>query len=269
MRMGTKKEKFLVLMKVLSIEIPVKEPVSRMTIEWKRGDKKSETKTPFAITPEQPVAYVNETFSKASVFYRSTKTDKYFKKLVHIRARGFTQSGGAKEKILGELELDLSLFVNSAGDTKTLLLSKALPNSRIQLQISVQRDDGAAALVGRAGSNYIDSSSDEEQQRETASASEHTEEQKRRQEASQSVYVSSALNGGGLYADLRDPDKTQRFSGLDVQALLKDNEQHRWRVKDLENEVDDLKRQLDFKERSQESFKQATQQKRKFGSLTL
>jgi hypothetical protein len=41
--MGTKKEKFLIQMKVVSIEIPVKEPVTKITVLWKRGDKKSET----------------------------------------------------------------------------------------------------------------------------------------------------------------------------------------------------------------------------------
>lgn len=51
MRMGAKKEKFLVIMKILSIEVPVKEPVSRMSIEWKRGKKKSETKNTFDLTP--------------------------------------------------------------------------------------------------------------------------------------------------------------------------------------------------------------------------
>lgn len=120
MRMGTKKEKFLVLMKILSVEIPVKETASRMSIEWKRGNKKSETKTPFELTKEKPISYINETFSKVSIFYKSTKTEKYFKKLAHFRVKGYTASGGNKEKILGELELDISLFMNSAGDTKIL-----------------------------------------------------------------------------------------------------------------------------------------------------
>jgi len=120
MRMGTKKEKFLVLMKILSIEIPVKEPHQRITIEWKRGNKKSETKSTFELTKEKPMAVINETFSKSSVFYKSTKNDKYFKKLAHIRVKGYAASNGNKEKILGELELDISLFMNSAGDTKIL-----------------------------------------------------------------------------------------------------------------------------------------------------
>ena len=133
MRMGTKKERFLVLMKILSVEIPVKETVQRMTIEWRRGNKKSETKTTFELTKEKPIAYVNETFSKASIFYKSTKTEKYFKKLANIRVKGYTASGGNKEKILGELEVDISLFMNSAGDTKILQLNKALPNSKLEL----------------------------------------------------------------------------------------------------------------------------------------
>jgi len=88
------------------------------------------------------------------------------------------------------------------------------------------------------------------------------EEQKRRPDVSQTVYVSSSLKANGLYEDLeRDPEKTQRFTGQDIQALIKDNEQHKWRVKDLENEIDDLKRQLDFKERSHETYKALMQQK--------
>jgi len=81
MRMGTKKEKFLVLMRILSVEIPVKETISRMSVEWRRGNKKSETKTPFELTKEKPIAFLNETFSKISIFYKSTKSEKYFKKL--------------------------------------------------------------------------------------------------------------------------------------------------------------------------------------------
>lgn len=54
------------------------------------------------------------------MFYKSTKTEKYYKKLVQIRVKGYCESNGYKEKILGELELDISLFMNSAGDTKTL-----------------------------------------------------------------------------------------------------------------------------------------------------
>jgi hypothetical protein len=66
------------------------------------------------------MAVINETFSKSSVFYKSTKTEKYFKKLAYIRVKGYAASTGNKEKLMGELELDISLFMNSAGDTKIL-----------------------------------------------------------------------------------------------------------------------------------------------------
>jgi len=42
-RYGAKKEKLYVLMKIISVEIPVKEPYSKIVIQWKRGNKKSET----------------------------------------------------------------------------------------------------------------------------------------------------------------------------------------------------------------------------------
>ena len=120
MRMGAKKQKFLIIMKILSVEIPVKEIVQRMSIEWRRGDKKSETRTTFQLEPSKPLAFVNETFSKSSVFYLNNKTGKYFKKLAVIRVKGYMESSGNKERIIGELELDISNFVGVAGDTKTL-----------------------------------------------------------------------------------------------------------------------------------------------------
>jgi hypothetical protein len=63
-----------------------------MTIEWRRGDKKSETRTTFELKPENPLAFVNETFSKSSVFYLNSKTGNYFKKLAVIRVKGYMES---------------------------------------------------------------------------------------------------------------------------------------------------------------------------------
>jgi hypothetical protein len=42
-RVGTKKDEFLIQMKILSVTIPVKEPVERLVIEWRRGNKRNET----------------------------------------------------------------------------------------------------------------------------------------------------------------------------------------------------------------------------------
>ena len=137
-RMSTKKEKFLISMKIISVEIPVKEKVTRMSIEWKRGDKKSETKQMFELTPEKPVAFVNEVFSKESMFYRLPKTGKYQQKQALIRVKGFTTTEGQpKEKIFGELEMDISAYVGAQNEIKSLLLNKALPNSVINLQLTV------------------------------------------------------------------------------------------------------------------------------------
>ena len=89
-RMGAKKENFLILMKIISIDIPVKEHIRRVSIEWKRGDKKSETKNQLELTPDKTFSLVNETFSKLSVFYMNSKTGKYFKKAALMRVKGFT-----------------------------------------------------------------------------------------------------------------------------------------------------------------------------------
>lgn len=42
-RIGYKKEKFYVYMKIVSLEIPVKEPFTNVHIEWKRGNKTMQT----------------------------------------------------------------------------------------------------------------------------------------------------------------------------------------------------------------------------------
>lgn len=111
-----------------------------MSIEWKRGKKKSETINPFELNPAKPLALVNETFSKSSVFYLSSKTGKYFKKIANIRVKGYSASSNVKEKVIGELELDISQFVGVQNEMKTLWLTKAPHNSVINMQISIQKE---------------------------------------------------------------------------------------------------------------------------------
>ncbi len=74
-------------MKILSIEISVTEVIERISIEWKRGEKKSETKAMFELSPMKHQALINETFTKSSVFYFAPKTQTYFKKMAHIRVK--------------------------------------------------------------------------------------------------------------------------------------------------------------------------------------
>jgi hypothetical protein len=42
-RLGAIKEKFYVFMKIISVEIPVKEECNKVYIEWRRGNKRSVT----------------------------------------------------------------------------------------------------------------------------------------------------------------------------------------------------------------------------------
>lgn len=55
-RIGFKKEKFYVYMKIVSVEIPVKEPFTNVRVEWKRGNKRSITEQERFLTPQQPIA---------------------------------------------------------------------------------------------------------------------------------------------------------------------------------------------------------------------
>jgi hypothetical protein len=73
-RIGTKKERFLILMKILQLEVsPLTETFERISIEWKRGEKKSETPAIFELSSHKQATQINETFSKSSVFYYSPK----------------------------------------------------------------------------------------------------------------------------------------------------------------------------------------------------
>jgi hypothetical protein len=51
-RVGTKKEMHLILMRVVSLDIPVKETARNIKIEWKRGNLRLESKKSVELTPE-------------------------------------------------------------------------------------------------------------------------------------------------------------------------------------------------------------------------
>ena len=87
-RVGTKKEMHLVVVRVASIEVPVKEEVSNIKIEWQRGDQKTETSRVYVLTPEQPKTIIDESFQKRSAFYKSSKTLKYHQKLAILTVKG-------------------------------------------------------------------------------------------------------------------------------------------------------------------------------------
>jgi hypothetical protein len=108
-RMGSKKEQYLVLMKILQLEIAVTESFEKISIEWNRGDKTSATKAIFELNPHKQFTLINETFSKSSQFYFAPKTQTFYKKLTTIKIKGNNAKG--KECVLGECEIDISQFV--------------------------------------------------------------------------------------------------------------------------------------------------------------
>ncbi len=96
---------YMIIMKVVSIEIPVKEDSFQVRVEWTRGDLKREGRKRFDITPTETKVQVNETFLKMSAFKRKANGS-YGNKKAHIAVTGFNHIG--KVKFLGELDLELS-----------------------------------------------------------------------------------------------------------------------------------------------------------------
>ena len=50
-RIGYKKEKFYVYMKIVSVEVPVKERFTNVAVEWKRGNKSRVTAMSKVLSP--------------------------------------------------------------------------------------------------------------------------------------------------------------------------------------------------------------------------
>ena len=88
-RLGSKKELYQISMKILQLEVAVTENYERISIEWKRGEKKSETKALFDLNPHKQSTLINETFTKSSQFYFAPKSQTFHKKLALIRVKGF------------------------------------------------------------------------------------------------------------------------------------------------------------------------------------
>jgi len=85
---GTSKEFFFVQIKILSVDIPVKEITSDVQIEWKRGQKKTMAKMLQELSPLNHVAVMEELFTKMSFFYKDDSKGTYQKKMVMIKVNG-------------------------------------------------------------------------------------------------------------------------------------------------------------------------------------
>jgi len=69
-------------MQIISVQVPVKEKVSDVFIEWKRGDQVDKTRGMVTLTPDCPSASFEDVFKKLSVFYKDEKKGTYFPKKV-------------------------------------------------------------------------------------------------------------------------------------------------------------------------------------------
>ncbi|CDW79311.1 UNKNOWN [Stylonychia lemnae] len=166
-RLGTKKQKYLISMQIVSIEIPADEMIQRMTLEWRRGKKKFETKNYFQISPERQKVEINEIFSKVSMFYLHQKTNKHEKKDCSLKLKGFTASSGFKEKVIGVIKFELSDYVGMIREDKSFdILKCSIPNSTANIKITVSLDYGEELQKLRQlsiKSHVIDGSSSDEE----------------------------------------------------------------------------------------------------------
>ena len=106
---------------------------------------------------------VNETFSTQSVFYHNLKTDKYFLKKAKIRVKGYPHDSNGWEKVLGELEIDISQYVGAENIVKQFPIVSKTAGGQITIQISIIRDQ-------TDNSKAVDSNSDEEEKKLTKKA---------------------------------------------------------------------------------------------------
>jgi len=69
-------------MSILSLTMQSEENIDKIVIDWKRGDKKSSTRSFYTITPDQRIAEINETFKKLSLFFKDEKKGTFQRKMV-------------------------------------------------------------------------------------------------------------------------------------------------------------------------------------------
>ena len=104
------REQFMVIIKVVTLDIPVKEEVKQVHIDWVRGDFKREGQKKFNMGEGlQKVENINEMFLKQSKFIKLKKINQYKPKNCLFNIQGLNNAG--KTKVLGELEIELTQFI--------------------------------------------------------------------------------------------------------------------------------------------------------------
>ena len=139
-RMKTQKERYLIVMNILSLKMDVTEDVDKIIIEWRRGNKKSVTRDFYRLSTLNQVTDVGEIFKKLSVFYKDEKKGVFMKKNVLMKLTGCVKN---KVKSLGHVQFDLSGLVGSLEFEKILTLDHCpYANSEMRINISIIKDSG-------------------------------------------------------------------------------------------------------------------------------
>ena len=126
---------FMIIMKVLWVEIPVKEEVFQVRIEWTRGDFKREGKKRLELNPDNYRKDVDEIFLKMSAFKRKANGSYKIKNAI-FTVTGLNHLG--KVKFLGEIEVELSQYLNKGYlAEKTFILHKSVPNSLLAIDVII------------------------------------------------------------------------------------------------------------------------------------
>ena len=126
-------------MKILSFEVPVREIVSKIKIQWTRGDFTINSREVYEIAPNRQKAEVSEMFVKLSAFYRNPANGKYQSKGLTIAISGFTDGKDPKPKpkFLGKIDIDLGQYVGMPYQKYSFVLHQSLPNSSIELELMI------------------------------------------------------------------------------------------------------------------------------------
>ena len=66
------------------------------------------------------------------------KNNHVYKKLVNIKVKGTNEQ--RKEKLMGEIDLNISEFVGSIRKEIDVSLNKALPNSTISIELTISKE---------------------------------------------------------------------------------------------------------------------------------
>ena len=76
-------------------------------------------------------------FVKLSAFYRNATNGKYQAKAMSVNISGYSEAAQPKLKYLGQLDLDLSIYVGLQYQRQRFVLQKSMPNAYIDIEFII------------------------------------------------------------------------------------------------------------------------------------